>query len=233
MKKSGNGFTLIELLVVIAIIAILAAILFPVFAKAREKARQSACMSNIKQLTNASLMYAQDYDETFCKATNFDTAGKWVYWYQLIAPYIAGSTISSSSGTAKIFMCPSLKKNTGNDIDGRESKYGYGWNIGTISTPTADGMGYAHVDANTRSEPYVQMCKVNTPAEVLLIGDISTPAVPPGSYNIANLMWRSASTKEFIPALHNDGANYGFVDGHVKWMKQDYVIGHSELFKRH
>ena len=60
MKK---GFTLIELLVVIAIIAILAAILFPVFARAREKARQSTCLSNVKQIGLAILMYVQDYDE--------------------------------------------------------------------------------------------------------------------------------------------------------------------------
>src|SRR5687767_5562099 len=61
--NSTNAFTLIELLVVIAIIAILAAILFPVFAQAREKARQASCMSNIKQLGNAAMMYIQDYDE--------------------------------------------------------------------------------------------------------------------------------------------------------------------------
>jgi prepilin-type N-terminal cleavage/methylation domain-containing protein len=60
-----NGFTLIELLVVIAIIAILAAILFPVFAQAREKARQSSCTSNLKQISNATMMYLQDYDKRF------------------------------------------------------------------------------------------------------------------------------------------------------------------------
>ena len=59
-----RGFTLIELLVVIAIIAILAAILFPVFARAREKARQTSCLSNVKELALALLMYSQDYDET-------------------------------------------------------------------------------------------------------------------------------------------------------------------------
>ncbi|MFO8079163.1 MAG: prepilin-type N-terminal cleavage/methylation domain-containing protein [Armatimonadota bacterium] len=63
--KQRAGFTLIELLVVIAIIAILAAILFPVFARAREKARQSSCLSNVKQLNLGVMMYVQDYDETF------------------------------------------------------------------------------------------------------------------------------------------------------------------------
>jgi prepilin-type processing-associated H-X9-DG protein len=92
-------------------------------------------------------------------------------------------------------------------------------------------MGYADIDANTRKEPFVQMSKVNTPAEVLLIGDISTPPVPPASINASQLLWRSSI--DYIPALHNGGANYGFVDGHVKWMNQDYVFAHKELFQRH
>src|SRR5579862_2997773 len=70
-RGSGHGFTLIELLVVIAIIAILAAILFPVFAQAREKARQASCQSNLKQLGLAFLMYAEDYDETLLAPGNF------------------------------------------------------------------------------------------------------------------------------------------------------------------
>src|SRR5689334_16037020 len=65
MKRSTHAFTLIELLVVIAIIAILAAILFPVFAQAREKARAISCVSNLKQMGLAAIMYAQDYDETY------------------------------------------------------------------------------------------------------------------------------------------------------------------------
>src|SRR5579871_2552501 len=85
---SRHGFTLIELLVVIAIIAILAAILFPVFAKAREKARQTSCLSNQKQILLAWHMYAQDYDETVIPYSSTGASGGYVYpWTLLIQPY--------------------------------------------------------------------------------------------------------------------------------------------------
>ena len=96
-----RGFTLIELLVVIAIIAILAAILFPVFAKAREKARQASCLSNIKQLSLGFLQYAQDYDEVMCLAlmdpgaagTPGNVWGNRRYWPELMEPYLKNRQI--------------------------------------------------------------------------------------------------------------------------------------------
>ena len=91
-----RGFTLIELLVVIAIIAILAAILFPVFAKAREKARQSSCSSNLKQLAVGHLMYAQDYDEMFVFNCRVGVTNS--YWIYPIAPYLKNQ---------QIYICPS------------------------------------------------------------------------------------------------------------------------------
>ena len=118
--KFGTGFTLIELLVVIAIIAILAAILFPVFAKAREKARQVSCLSNTKQLGLGTGMYVQDYDEQFyphrfncdnksaCNPLMVENGGQFagitgaaqqkIFWISLVQPYIKNY---------QIFVCPS------------------------------------------------------------------------------------------------------------------------------
>jgi len=107
-----KGFTLIELLVVIAIIAILAAILFPVFARAREKARQTACLNNVKQLSLAVLQYVQDYDEVLPNYYNYMTGR---YWYQMAYPYMMN---------LQIMKCPSRP----------DRAIGYGWNI--------DEMGY-------------------------------------------------------------------------------------------
>jgi len=91
MKTRGAGFTLIELLVVIAIIAILAAILFPVFARAREKAKQASCLANVKQITLAMLMYAEDYDGTTPPCPGD--------WYNLVVPYV---------NNKQLFTCPSF-----------------------------------------------------------------------------------------------------------------------------
>jgi prepilin-type N-terminal cleavage/methylation domain-containing protein len=91
-----RGFTLIELLVVIAIIAILAAILFPVFARAREKARQASCGSNVKQIALGVLMYVQDYDEMFSNLGWCTTPR--LYWWDNVMPYVKNS---------QLFLCPS------------------------------------------------------------------------------------------------------------------------------
>src|ERR1700716_4263053 len=99
-QAQRKGFTLIELLVVIAIIAILAAILFPVFAQAREKARQSTCLSNLKQIGLAIMTYAQDYDETLVMA-NYPDGPNNILWMGLLDPYVkSGVPLTSTSLTA-------------------------------------------------------------------------------------------------------------------------------------
>src|SRR5919198_238945 len=96
--KRRVGFTLIELLVVIAIIAILAAILFPVFAQAREKARSSACLSNLKQVGMATRMYTQDYDDVLVPNYLYNSPSTWEWWSDLLQPYVKNRDV---------FVCPS------------------------------------------------------------------------------------------------------------------------------
>ena len=114
-----RGFTLIELLVVIAIIAILAAILFPVFARAREKARQTSCLSNLKQITLGALMYAEDYDETTVPFSLYASGAPMredFHW--LLMPYIKNS---------QIWTCPSHSGQFNpNDADHYDQAGGYG-----------------------------------------------------------------------------------------------------------
>lgn len=121
--SNKRGFTLIELLVVIAIIAILAAILFPVFARAREAARKTACINNLKQLGTGIMMYAQDYDETM-PSTNF--AGmfttptyanyNWSYVFMMLEPYIKNQGI---------LACPSANKQMVGPAPQINISYGY------------------------------------------------------------------------------------------------------------
>ncbi len=200
-----RGFTLIELLVVIAIIAILAAILFPVFAKAREKARQASCQSNQKQLMTACLMYVQDYDECYCWAQH--NPGTDRFWYNKWEPYVKN---------AQIFICPSRPV-------GVSYSHGYGYNIrGTSGQATAtgyDGYGYYYNDHDTWNNSVVSLADQEAPAESVVIGD-------PGdnSYS-AHGLYLITYSRVFLPVLHNGGGNYGFADGHVKWMKPDAVYG--------
>jgi prepilin-type N-terminal cleavage/methylation domain-containing protein/prepilin-type processing-associated H-X9-DG protein len=197
-----RGFTLIELLVVIAIIAILAAILFPVFAKAREKARQSSCLSNIKQLTLAALMYAQDYDERLmARYYNPGTGGRnWCTHF--IQPYV---------NNAQLVYCPST---------------------------SAQSYGYAQDYCNWR--PLAQFL---SPTETVMICDVKRVFNSSGGYSWDRNCRRPSTfgappqkppnDEDDLPVVgdgnyqgrprgvHNSGANVGWVDGHVKWMKTD------------
>ena len=217
-----TGFTLIELLVVIAIIAILAAILFPVFAKAREKARQSSCQSNEKQLGIAVAMYVGDYDGTYPPyfvrpggaGGGFGTSGD-LSWRVMMLPYIKNT---------QIFQCPSYGA-AAPQFDGNGSDYnetgGYGLNLmhwnGTLST--------AYPPIGVASTIVAESAITNI-AGCILLGDYNATA---GSVFFSNGAPTHGYIRSDAGALrHNDGANYLYTDGHVKWQKPSNIHCNSD-----
>ncbi|MEN6333046.1 MAG: prepilin-type N-terminal cleavage/methylation domain-containing protein [Phycisphaerales bacterium] len=196
-----RGFTLIELLVVIAIISILASILFPVFARAREKARQTTCMSNEKQLATGILMYSQDWDETFPWAPNKyggpgsgGTYGGWVFYPGLYQDNPSQDYYDVSRGALypyvknrQLYICP-------NDVVGSGCSYEINGNL----------VGVAH-------------SRVYDAAQTLLL-------VHEGRWYDLNHHNQDTANDGFFavgvdaPSYnHNDGMNVAYVDGHAKW----------------
>jgi len=214
-----KGFTLIELLVVIAIIAILAAILFPVFARAREKARQNSCLSNVKQLTLALLMYVNDYDERFP-----GSASGWLHgptWKGKIYPYVKN---------AGIYKCPShfptsLSTMAQDNIPGTTTQFPKSyvangcpnnicWWPGT-SVMSYDGSGLYEAE-------------IAQPAETLAIGEGTADWAPYFDQSPDYV----AQTKQLWP-LHSGVSNYGFCDGHAKAMKPTATNWPSNMWTSH
>jgi prepilin-type N-terminal cleavage/methylation domain-containing protein/prepilin-type processing-associated H-X9-DG protein len=204
MCNQRRGFTLIELLVVIAIIAILAAILFPVFAKAREKARQASCLSNVRQIMTAILSYTQDNDETLPFAIIY-TGGNvtitepysgasltYIYWPDEIMPYMKST---------QIMRCPS----DSSKIWG----YGYCVQCGYVGNhPTRFTSWYTGQSLSVASDPSI----------TCVICDHENSPGNPYWYNAwyVNSATMAAGTNSTI---HNGGMNIGFLDGHAKWYK--------------
>lgn len=190
-----KGFTLIELLVVIAIIAILAAILFPVFAKAREAARATSCKSNLKQIGLAMNMYKQDYDETLPFSVNGQNNFAWgsdTYWAYFYLPYTKNQ---------QIWACPSAK-----DANCKRSSYGLsGFLDGTATTSGLSdaaivepaGTIFAHDSYESRMDDNGDMMCVS--------GSNTEGLIQANDIRYKTEAWR-----------HSDTCNVLFCDGHVK-----------------
>ncbi len=194
-KARHRGFTLIELLVVIAIIAILAAILFPVFARAREKARTSSCQSNLKQLQLGVIMYAQDYDEVL---PNHEQISGILSWRGMIYPYVKNK---------QVYMCPSAEVTTNpiTNWDGvsgdRNYRAGYGFpRIHDASVP--------------RGRSLAEIASVS---ETICIAEV----VEADYYELGPIGGATHGVVRTDAAgrRHSEGSNYAFVDGHVKWLR--------------
>ncbi len=225
MQARCKGFTLIELLVVIAIIAILAAILFPVFAKAREKARQTSCLSNLKQLSLGCNMYVQDYDEMWVPIWPgaYGQPGNLIIWMHCILPYVKN---------AQIFTCPSAPDQfwTGGINaagTGPDMKCGYGANTAW----TNDGSQTSEHAGPFRAAMggTVSLATIKLPAECIALGDTGWYGESSyGKVYAYTVECRKDFNSPAPAARHNDGANVGFVDGHAKWYKvTDLVLNES------
>jgi prepilin-type N-terminal cleavage/methylation domain-containing protein/prepilin-type processing-associated H-X9-DG protein len=220
--RSRSGFTLIELLVVIAIIAILAAILFPVFAQAREKARQSACASNCKQVGLAVMMYAEDWDQSYPLYTHAPDHKP--MWYEMIQPYIRSETV---------FTCPSVRVRLT-----EAPKQFAGWAIYAFNGYGANYLhviqyGPGHTTGKTMGPK--RLAALARPAETIMIGDGQGDRAWTAGMGWVALYcvldpgpsWYAAEGLNKTYALadrHSEGGNYIFADGHVRWMRRDAVL---------
>jgi prepilin-type N-terminal cleavage/methylation domain-containing protein/prepilin-type processing-associated H-X9-DG protein len=209
-----HGFTLIELLVVIAIIAILAAILFPVFAQARDKARSSACLSNAKQLALGVTMYAQDYDETVPAAFSEwnmplysspvgDFKNYPSYWYVVIQPYVKNTAV---------VKCPA---------------------DGDRTVPTSYAYNYPHMSYRLLyPQSLFKLASYEAPADTLVFGESQAGPKQEAwtlNYLYCPVHWAPGTLKgrgdaNGVAFRHAGGATLGFLDGHAKWVKKEKVV---------
>jgi prepilin-type N-terminal cleavage/methylation domain-containing protein/prepilin-type processing-associated H-X9-DG protein len=238
--RRRHAFTLIELLVVIAIIAILAAILFPVFAQAREKARQATCVSNLKQLGTAALMYAQDYDEQW---PMLESGGPTRYTVaNLLDPYIKTNkknvaTYGGGGGNLwpedSIWRCPSGQTYNFGDLRSYFT-VAYNWLYLTQVNPGPKG------DFKGKHYDWLQagraVAAVAQPAETVIFADAGHSDGPGGKHDtwdglFSPLALAANGPTDWVSAMearHNDIATVTWCDGHVKPMKLDAVYGRWE-----
>jgi prepilin-type N-terminal cleavage/methylation domain-containing protein/prepilin-type processing-associated H-X9-DG protein len=225
-----TGFTLIELLVVIAIIAILAAILFPVFARVREKARQSSCGSNLRQIQLAIAQYTQDYEERH-PHTWFSADGRWYdwpgyyQWEEAVLPYVK---------SAQLFVCPSASA----------IPYVPDTNPADVDYPPPPRGGYAgnaaywsrwcDADAGiVANNPFWlrSLADIAEPATTFMVWDSAASESPgrfdegwyDGAQQPTTVIWSDNPPRleppswRVVGGRHIEGANFSYVDGHMKW----------------
>jgi prepilin-type N-terminal cleavage/methylation domain-containing protein len=249
-----KGFTLIELLVVVAIIAILAAILFPVFAQAREKARQTACLSNLKQIATGMLMYAQDYDETFVCWTGGYNWNIWGTMYpRLVDPYIkSGIKYNSSDNSTEIkdvWACPTAKSQL--SILSNTYAYNY-YSLGGINlsaNPAARGANYGPFQSPSYNRP-APLASLSKPSETIMIVEGAQLCRPPqakigniatdpyyvgvwgphqmGSTDVPTTVTTNPAIKKFMSGRQT---TCSFTDGHVKSSPTQSFYHESYVFE--
>lgn len=203
-----KAFTLIELLVVIAIIAILAAILFPVFARARENARRASCQSNLKQIGLGIMQYTQDYDESLpyatldcCGARQF--SGDGLFWADVIQPYVKST---------QLFVCPS---NTRTNSPGSGPTSTLQMSYGAVSNGVSGGGADFAFTLYSGSGSPSKLASFNSVADTFMIGEIQSSVAATYAYFLDN----ACTSYNACPGRnHFDGGNWLYADGHVKYL---------------
>jgi prepilin-type N-terminal cleavage/methylation domain-containing protein/prepilin-type processing-associated H-X9-DG protein len=215
LKRQSQGFTLIELLVVVAIIILLAAILFPVFARARENARRAGCMSNLKQLGLAVIQYTQDYDEKL--PASYDGNSPYTtdnLWMGKLDPYIKN---------IYILFCPSdTKLGDTHPIEGADfinrstgwwcNTVSYGWNYAGLTTSACSPAGYGCGG--------LSLSALDNASEIIMLTDNGGKISGSQAQYAVKCQVDVPTGSDYGPTvIHFDGGNILFGDGHVKWSK--------------
>jgi prepilin-type N-terminal cleavage/methylation domain-containing protein/prepilin-type processing-associated H-X9-DG protein len=215
MSGKHYGFTLIELLVVIAIIAILAAILFPVFAQARNKAKQAGCLSNVKQIVLGFIMYASDYDQTLPAyyvagggATTGVGGAPWCPWPALPPTNTSGNgSLMPYLKNTQMLQCPAVQPISPTATPpGPVCNYTGNQEVLNSRGPNSPGGGALPYDPQTLNS-------ITDASETWLVGE-GLGSQNNGWTSITGNGWGS------MAFVHAGGVNLGYVDGHAKWMAQ-------------
>jgi len=219
MKKQ-RGFTLIELLVVIAIIAILAAILFPVFAQARDKARQTTCLSNFKQIGLGVMMYLQDWDEIYPSNRLYgfpgngecEGSGKILNWKNATQPYVK---------SIDVFKCPSNPRNNLPDETKGVDKFGF-----TVFPISYAYNGTILWDSAGANQPVIAAASVPEPARYIMLIESRAPCSDMGIWGFNNSWGLTPTSGFFVHATKRMQALY--MDGHAKSTKFSQTLGTND-----
>lgn len=239
IRHRRRGFTLIELLVVIAIIAILAAILFPVFAQAREAARKASCTSNMKQVGLGILMYVQDYDETFPWSHNPKTSPDMKAWYDVVEPYVKVGTSGAAVGWDRkkvaFYTCPSFFNQDIPRLPGDPAPPSFSVAPDPAASYSANGNLMPSQNATSGWFPARQMvmlASISQASQVVMAchnpstgtggrfmtggDDVTTGCLGPEADTVP--AWNSGiyCAGRF---QHNKGSIYLLADGHAKWFR--------------
>ncbi|NOS72312.1 MAG: DUF1559 domain-containing protein [Verrucomicrobia bacterium] len=202
------GFTLIELLVVIAIIAVLAALLLPALSRAKESARTTQCLNQMRQLGLAVRLYADDNDDTFPRSQHSAFANGQLPWERSIAPQLGSSTTTWTNLLTGVYHCPSDKRTT---------PWSYGFNVYFEVGPDDDYTG--------KPETWRRGTQLPRPSATILFGENASSA----DHLMAHFWFSLADTADLAARRHKDRANYTFADGHSGLLPLNRVFGPPQL----